>query len=232
MTTLGVRSVDSRMSAAFESLSHRSIRYKTPPSLGLFSASSHPYTFMIHLRPHFLIAALVLLHSVSTPAYSKKSKAKARGDVSSDNSRTYYLNETYCGENFFEGFNWETLDDPTHGRVNYIDKGAAMTSNLSFGTSLVQDSSYMILTPSTASYDKFIMRVDSTNYVSPSARGRDSVRIISNNAYEECIIVLDIQHMPEGCGTWPAFWTLSSSRRWPYGGEIDIIEGKPLYCDS
>ncbi|KAH9027702.1 concanavalin A-like lectin/glucanase domain-containing protein [Lactarius pseudohatsudake] len=31
--------------------------------------------------------------------------------------------------------------------------------------------------------------------------------------------------MPAGCGTWPAFWTLSQAGPWPHGGEIDIIEG-------
>lgn len=166
---------------------------------------------MIHLRPYFLIAALALLHSASTPVYSKKLKAKARGDASSDKSRSYYLKENYCGEKFLDAFTWETFDDPTHGRVNYVGKDDALATNLSF-----------------ASFDKFVMRADSTNYVSPSARGRDSVRIISNDAYAECIIVLDIQHMPEGCGTWPAFWTLSRNGPWPSGGEIDIIEGVNL----
>lgn len=30
--------------------------------------------------------------------------------------------------------------------------------------------------------------------------------------------------MPQGRGTWPAFWLLSASGNWPAGGEIDIVE--------
>jgi hypothetical protein len=37
------------------------------------------------------------------------------------------------------------------------------------------------------------------------------------------MLVIDAVHMPYGCGTWPAFWTVGAN--WPYGGEIDIIEG-------
>lgn len=69
------------------------------------------------------------------------------------------------------------------------------------------------------------MRADATNVVSPELRGRDSVRVSSYNSYDESVIVLDLQHMPEGCATWPAFWTLSAQGPWPHGGEIDIVEG-------
>lgn len=33
----------------------------------------------------------------------------------------------------------------------------------------------------------------------------------------------DIRHLPEGCGTWPAVWTVGMP--WPHMGEIDILEG-------
>lgn len=79
--------------------------------------------------------------------------------------------------------------------------------------------------PLSASDDKFVMRADSTKVVFPGDRGRDSVRITSHKAYDDSIMVLDLSHMPEGCSTWPAFWTISQSGPWPNGGEIDILEG-------
>ena len=74
----------------------------------------------------------------------------------------------------------------------------------------------------------FVMRADDWSIVGPSARGRDSVRISSQTAYGDSVIVLDLAHMPAGCATWPAFWTLSQQGPWPSGGEIDIIEGMLL----
>ncbi len=58
-----------------------------------------------------------------------------------------------------------------------------------------------------------------------SVRGRDSVRISSQESWDDAIFVLDLEHMPTGCATWPAFWTMSATGPWPAGGEIDIIEG-------
>lgn len=125
--------------------------------------------------------------------------------------QSFTLKDTFIGPGFFDAWTWETIDDPTHGRVNYVDKATAMNSNLSY-----------------ASETKFIMRADEFTNVAPSARGRDSVRITSNSAYDDAVFVLDLEHMPEGCGTWPAFWTVSASGPWPTGGEIDIIEGVNL----
>ena len=69
------------------------------------------------------------------------------------------------------------------------------------------------------------MRADFQNNVDPTSRGRNSVRIQSRKAYDESLIILDLQHMPEGCATWPAFWSLSQKGPWPHGGEVYIIEG-------
>lgn len=67
------------------------------------------------------------------------------------------------------------------------------------------------------------MKVDDTTWLSEGSY-RDSIRITSNVAFKKGqLLVLDAQHMPYGCGTWPAFWTVGAN--WPWGGEIDIVEG-------
>ena len=44
--------------------------------------------------------------------------------------------------------------------------------------------------------------VDHTNVVN---QGRPSVRVESKKSYNQVLVVLDLDHMPDGaCGTWPA----------------------------
>lgn len=131
--------------------------------------------------------------------------------VSADQDN-YFFKTSFMGRDFLQHWTWYIDNDPTHGRVNYIDQATALQHNLSY-----------------ASDYKFVMRADFENVVNPSdPRGRNSVRIQSVDAYSNAIIILDIQHMPEGCGTWPAFWSVSAAGPWPKGGEIDIIEGVNL----
>lgn len=80
------------------------------------------------------------------------------------------------------------------------------------------------------------MRVDSTNKYNGSAPywlingvGRPSVRIESVKTWHYGVFIADVKHMPStvssnGCGTWPAFWTLGDGT-WPFAGEVDILEG-------
>lgn len=144
-------------------------------------------------------------------------------------SIAYRLNTSHIGYDFLDTFVWETEDDPTHGRVNYVDKATSLSENLTFGARLlVTGSCYSIFKPLVVSESKFVMRADHTKKVANTSRGRDSVRIHSMAAYDDALFVLDITHMPEGCSTWPAWWTLSQEGPWPQGGEIDIIEGVNL----
>ncbi|KAI5122192.1 hypothetical protein M0805_007089 [Coniferiporia weirii] len=120
---------------------------------------------------------------------------------------TYNLKDNFVGEGFYSGFTFEAIADPTQGRVNYVDQATAVADNLTF-----------------ASSDTFIMRADSTTTLSASGPGRNSVRIKSDNTYTTHVVVFDMRHMPQGCGTWPAAWeTLEDG--WPASGEVDIVEG-------
>ena len=45
----------------------------------------------------------------------------------------YFFKTKYIGRDFLEHWTWETMDDPTHGRVNYVDQATALQLNLSYG---------------------------------------------------------------------------------------------------
>lgn len=136
----------------------------------------------------FLVLALSLAHNVSGALFKRELSV--------------------VGSDFFKEFNWESRNDPTHGRVNYLTLEQSRSRGLTYATK-----------------DKFFMLPDSTDVVAPGSRGRDSNRISSKRAFDESVVILDIEHMPYGCATWPAFWTTSRKGPWPAGGEIDIIEG-------
>ncbi|KAJ7027155.1 glycoside hydrolase family 16 protein [Mycena alexandri] len=120
----------------------------------------------------------------------------------------YLRHEQVIGRGFYDAFNFEAIPDPTQGRVNYVDEATARRLNLTLATE-----------------NTFILRADSTTIIDDSAAlGRNSVRIRSNKAYSTHVAVLDIAHMPQGCGTWPAVWE-SDEAIWPNGGEVDILEG-------
>jgi hypothetical protein len=45
----------------------------------------------------------------------------------------YLLKDEWVGDDFYQGWNWETEDDPTHGRVNYVSQAEAISNNLTCG---------------------------------------------------------------------------------------------------
>nr|GAT50274.1 glycoside hydrolase family 16 protein [Mycena chlorophos] len=121
---------------------------------------------------------------------------------------TYSRSSNIVGEGFYNAFNFEAIPDPTDGRVNYVSEATAKADNLTF-----------------ASANTFILRADYKTVISDSSStGRNSVRIRTNAAYTTHAAVFDVEHMPQGCGTWPAIWETNESN-WPAGGEVDIVEG-------
>ncbi len=118
----------------------------------------------------------------------------------------YQLTSFMNGTSFLDNFNFYTDSDPTHGYVNYIDQKTAITNNY---TSILSNGNVYL-------------GVDHSNVVPSGIRGRDSIRLESKTLYTTGLFLFDLDHMPTGCGTWPAFWTCGGD--WPSNGEIDVIE--------
>ncbi|TDL21114.1 endo-beta-glucanase [Rickenella mellea] len=118
----------------------------------------------------------------------------------------YNAADTYVGKDFLTGFTHFSDPDPTHGRVNYVDQATALRLNLTVATA-----------------DSLIMRADYTTNLTSKDPGRNAVRIESVKSYTTHVIIFDINHMPQGCATWPAAWEVGG--KWPDEGEVDILEG-------
>jgi len=140
--------------------------------------------------------------AVPTPSASlnpsKGGKTNATGE--------YSVVDRWAGADFFNGWNFFSNPDPTHGLVNYLPESEAKSSNLAY----------------VDGDGNAVMKVDSTTDL-PLGKNRDSVRIATQKRYDGGLFVLDLDTMPYGFATWPAFWTVGTD--WPNHGEIDIVEG-------
>ncbi|KAL8853026.1 MAG: hypothetical protein Q9221_002056 [Calogaya cf. arnoldii] len=124
---------------------------------------------------------------------------------------TYTLIDSYDPSNWFSKFHFWDQKDPTNGFVQYKSLSSAASTGL------------IAVDTTSTTIPAIYMGVDHTT---KDPRGRASVRISSKKSYNHGLFIFDIEHSPGGiCGTWPAFWLLSDSGKWPVGGEIDIFEG-------
>ncbi|KAK2608952.1 hypothetical protein QQS21_002528 [Conoideocrella luteorostrata] len=120
----------------------------------------------------------------------------------------YALATSYAGEALLSGFNWFDGADPTHGFVSYQSRPNAEAK----GLYSVDEKTGVVR-----------LGVDSTNTYSLN-EGRPSIRLESKEAFNHGLFIADFLHMPPSqCGLWPAFWSYGPN--WPFGGEVDIIEG-------
>jgi hypothetical protein len=95
--------------------------------------------------------------------------------------------------------------DPTGGFVEYVPFETAA------GSGLIGNNSGMVY-----------VGVDSNNVYPLDSPGRPSVRLESKQTFTEGLFVLDLTHIPTGCGIWPAFWTVGLGD-WPVDGEIGTV---------
>jgi hypothetical protein len=120
-------------------------------------------------------------------------------------SSSYVLESRFAGASFLENFWFWTAHDPAGGFVSYQSAQSASAQNL---------------TRVSANNTVFI----SADASSIAPNGRKSVRIQSKKNWNSGLFLLDLFHMPSGCGTWPAWW-FNGPDPWPTHGEVDVIEG-------
>lgn len=110
------------------------------------------------------------------------------------------LQTDYSGNNFLNKFTYFSGADPTNGFVQYQSQADAQSKGLAFVRN-----------------NRIIIKPDNTT-VTPN--GRPSVRLESTARYNSGLFLFDLNHMPIGCGTWPAYWMFGDN--WPNNGEIDV----------
>jgi len=119
----------------------------------------------------------------------------------------YVRSKSYIGVDFFAGWTFWTDPDPSGGVVQFVGFGQAAEAGLVNATA-----------------DRVYLGVDMEDPVTPARR---SVRIQSRATFNEGLFVATVDHVPTGCGLWPAFWMYGEDPEhiWPAWGEYDIIEG-------
>ena len=122
----------------------------------------------------------------------------------------YHLVECQEGEKFFDFYNFYDGPDSlgSAGRNVYVSKQRALQLGIAnTSTDSVTGQEYVFM-----------------NSVSSEEGPRESIRLEGIRRFQHGLFILDLDHMPTGCGVWPAFW-LTDEKHWPDHGEIDIVEG-------
>ena len=121
----------------------------------------------------------------------------------------YRLIEAQYGSGFFDFYDFYDGPDSlgSAGYNTYVSKESAMQSKIA-GVKREDG-------------EEFVFMSSATTKKGP----RDSVRLEGKRRFDRGLFVLDVLHMPNGAGVWPAFW-LTDEAAWPSNGEIDILEGE------
>ena len=123
----------------------------------------------------------------------------------------YHLTDNWQGGSFWDNFLFEAIDDPTHGRVEYVatpseffDPAPYYNSNplLSSGRYVNRANAERLGLATTSDWPPhIILGAESTSQLSPTGPGRRSVRVRSHKQFSHnTVLVADILHMPQGCG--------------------------------
>jgi len=147
--------------------------------------------------------------SIGISAAQKKAWTNATGP--------YRIVNIHEGKKFFEGFSFYQGADSlgSAGDLTYKSEKDSFDMNLANVTTETTQNPFDPSAPETP-HDFVYMSSK------PTKQGpRDSVRLEGNTRYDRGLFILDLRHLPTGCGVWPAFW-LTDEDVWPDHGEIDV----------
>ena len=150
----------------------------------------------------------------------------------------YKILELQEGDAFWNYYNFYIGPDSagSNGYLNYIGRETAFEigiANVSVEAIQVDNVSATTRrraqegTPAANATDAAPEETETFVYMSsaPTEKGpRDSIRLEGKRRFNRGLFIIDLHHMPAGCGVWPAFW-LTDEANWPVNGEIDIVEG-------
>jgi beta-glucanase (GH16 family) len=115
----------------------------------------------------------------------------------------WMLKSTYNSTNFVDQFRFFSKNYPSRGLALYQDETNAVSKGL-----IQMNNQSALIKP---------------NNKTVSSEDRESVRLHSKESYNHGLFIIDLNHIPTGCGVWPAFWLTGKS--WGQNGEIDVSMG-------
>ena len=203
-------------------LSHTSIDQEGLTSFASFSSSSENTPFWKQKK--FLggaaliaVAAACVVWHVESSGSGGSSSTAAQKKAWANATGPYKIVNVHEGKKFFDGFSFYKGADSL-GSAGYLTYKSAKDSfdmNLANVTNEKTNNPFDPSAPET-SHDFVYMSS------APTEEGpRDSVRLEGNTRYDRGLFILDLRHLPTGCGVWPAFW-LTDEDVWPDHGEIDV----------
>lgn len=80
---------------------------------------------MVILLTTFFLSAIVQLSAGVVYPWHRSIQVPSQ-EHGPTGSSTFKLDRCIIGQDFLSFFQWETADDPTHGRVNYVDQETAV----------------------------------------------------------------------------------------------------------
>lgn len=181
-------------------------------SLAISSDSFYEYTKNVGKRTKWIILVACVLLPALVVVVLKFENREPTGP--------YKLIECQEGDDFFKYY--DLLDGPdslgSAGYNTYV--GMKRVKELGIANVTVETSSNVYESSGGETEETFVYMSSTPTKEGP----RESIRLEGKRAFDRGLFIIDLRHMPAGCGVWPAFW-LTNEAKWPDNGEIDIVEG-------